>query len=83
GEPPPVEEIERVHAFREVVRSQLASPHRLRDLAISGDDVIALGMAPGPRVGQLLNELLDEVVDEPALNTREELLERARRKVRP
>jgi putative nucleotidyltransferase with HDIG domain len=78
GEPPPLEEIERVDAFREVVRSQLSAPHRLQDLAISGDDLLALGVAPGPRVGQLLSELLDEVVDEPELNTREELLRRAR-----
>ena len=83
GEPPPVEELQRVSEFRAVVKSELGSPHRLQDLALSGDDLLQLGVKPGPRVGQLLNELLDDVVDEPALNTREELLRRARNKVRP
>ncbi|HET7568370.1 MAG TPA: HD domain-containing protein [Gaiellaceae bacterium] len=82
GEPPPQEELERVAAFREVVRSQLASPHRLTDLAVDGGDLIELGFRPGPALGRALHELLDDVVDEPHLNTREELLRRARRKLR-
>jgi HD domain. len=49
------------------------------DLAIGGDDLIAAGFAPGPRLGQVLQELLDSVVDNPALNTRDELLRRARK----
>ena len=82
GEPPPLDQIERVEAFREVLRAELGSAHRLQDLAISGDDLVALGVAPGPQIGAVLNELLDEVVDEPVLNTREELLRRARRRLR-
>jgi hypothetical protein len=47
------------------------------DLAISGSDLQALG-AKGPQVGQVLATLLNQVLEEPALNTRERLLERAR-----
>jgi tRNA nucleotidyltransferase (CCA-adding enzyme) len=47
------------------------------DLAISGNDLQSLG-ASGPRIGQTLAALLDQVLDEPSLNTREQLLERAR-----
>ncbi|MDX6515657.1 MAG: putative tRNA nucleotidyltransferase domain 2, partial [Gaiellaceae bacterium] len=38
----------------------------------------ALGATPGPALGGALEELLSEVVDEPAANTREHLLDRAR-----
>ncbi len=51
----------------------------MADLAVGGDDLIAAGFAPGPRLGQVLQELLDAVVDNPELNTRDELLRRARR----
>jgi tRNA nucleotidyltransferase (CCA-adding enzyme) len=45
------------------------------DLAIDGKDVMdALQIAPGPRVGQILNDLLEKVLDQPALNQREKLL---------
>jgi tRNA nucleotidyltransferase (CCA-adding enzyme) len=79
GEPPPEEELERLARFGEVVRQERSSPHRIADLAIGGDDLIAAGFAPGPRLGSVLQELLDSVVDNPALNTRDELLRRARR----
>jgi tRNA nucleotidyltransferase (CCA-adding enzyme) len=78
GEPPPLDEIERLARFREVVEQERTSPHRVRDLAIDGNDLIELGFRPGPRLGRILNELLDQVVDEPALNTRDQLLPRAK-----
>jgi tRNA nucleotidyltransferase (CCA-adding enzyme) len=81
GEPPPVDEIERLLSFRTVVEQELSSPHRLRDLAIDGNDLIELGFRSGPQLGRILHELLDAVVEEPSLNTREQLL--ARVKERP
>jgi tRNA nucleotidyltransferase/poly(A) polymerase len=83
GEPPPVADLEALASFREVVQHERTSPHRLADLAVDGDDLIALGLEPGPRLGRVLNELLDEVVDDPQLNARGTLLELARRKLRP
>ncbi len=82
GDPPPQDELDALAAFREVVQRESSQPHRLADLAINGDDLVALGFRPGPRLGRVLNELLDAVVDEPALNSRDELLRRARRKLR-
>ena len=35
----------------------------LKDLAIHGDDLVALGMAPGPRMGALLNDMLEQVAE--------------------
>jgi putative nucleotidyltransferase with HDIG domain len=47
----------------------------LKDLALSGKDLIAAGIPPGKHMGIILNELLEAVLDDPALNTREKLLE--------
>jgi tRNA nucleotidyltransferase (CCA-adding enzyme) len=63
-------------------------PLTIRDLAISGDDVIALmiarGVAPAgfrgdQRVGATLTALFEEVVDDPTRNERDLLVERAKR----
>jgi tRNA nucleotidyltransferase (CCA-adding enzyme) len=71
-------DLERLREFRRVVEREKTSAHRLRDLAISGDDLMAIGYKPGPEVGHTLRALLDEVVREPAANTRDHLLKRAR-----
>lgn len=48
---------------------------RVRDLAVGGGDVIrALGVAPGPEVGQALSALLDDVIYGRVENSREALL---------
>jgi tRNA nucleotidyltransferase (CCA-adding enzyme) len=67
-----------VEQLRADLERELASPHRLRDLAITGDDLIELGIEPGPGLGRALQQLLETVVDDPTLNTREQLLERLR-----
>lgn len=46
------------------------------DLAISGDDLVRLGLS-GPAVGSVLDRLLDRVLDDPAQNRRELLLAQA------
>ncbi len=43
-----VQQLERLAGFRAVVDEQRSSPHRLRDLAVDGDDLLALGYEPGP-----------------------------------
>lgn len=47
----------------------------LKDMALTGRDLIAIGIKPGPHMGIILNELLESVLDDPELNTREKLLE--------
>ncbi len=65
-------------AMRKRIREELEkkAPFGLKDLAITGADLLAQGYAPGPKLGEKLKELLDLVLDEPELNTREELLKR-------
>jgi tRNA nucleotidyltransferase/poly(A) polymerase len=77
GVEPPAETLERLDRFRALVREQQRAPHRLRDLAVTGDDLLALGFRSGPAVGDALRTLLGEVVKDPSLNTREALLVRA------
>lgn len=49
----------------------------LRTLAVSGADLIGLGMDPGRKLGETLQKLLELVLEEPERNTREFLLARA------
>ena len=51
-------------------------PMKVSDLAINGDDLISLGIAPGEAMGKILNELLDLVIEKPESNTREDLLKK-------
>ena len=55
------------------------SPLGLKDLAVNGDDLRRIGIAPGPAMGRILNGLLRDVLDDPARNTREALLAAAAR----
>ena len=47
------------------------------DLAVDGTDLMGIGVAQGPELGQLLADLLNEVLVDPTLNTKPRLLERA------
>ncbi len=48
----------------------------LKELAVTGRDLIDAGMKPGPQLGQTLNELLELVIEHPEYNTKESLLKR-------
>lgn len=50
----------------------------LKDLAVTGKDLIALGVPPGREIGTLLQELLELVLEDPERNVREELLRHVR-----
>lgn len=46
----------------------------IRDLAVTGRDLIASGMKPGKEIGEVLGRFLDEVLERPEHNTKEYLL---------
>ena len=46
----------------------------LKELDISGKDLIAAGFKPGKKMGLLLNHLLDAVIEDPTINKKEILL---------
>jgi len=62
--------------FRKRIDAILAeqSALQLKDLKISGNDLIDIGIPKGPVIGRILNELLETVLDDPAQNNRETLL---------
>ncbi len=59
-------------AYEEVVRNKDCVS--LKTLAVSGKDLIELGIKPGPEIGAILERLLAAVIDDPSLNTKEKLI---------
>jgi len=70
------EKLQKVAYIEEIYQKILSRKDAvtLKDLAISGSDLIAEGMVPGRQIGETLAALLDKVLDDPSLNTREILL---------
>ena len=62
--------------LEQLLGSVLAHAHcfRIKDLAVNGNDLMALGLK-GKAIGQTLQYLLDQVMDEKLSNEKEELLE--------
>jgi tRNA nucleotidyltransferase (CCA-adding enzyme) len=72
------EKLEALEGWRTLVE-ELEAEHaclHVRDLALSGRDLIALGYAPGPGIGETLNDLLEAVLRDEVPNEREALLAR-------
>lgn len=67
--------LENIIQIRELYRNALRNKEcvTLKDLAVTGTDLINLGIAPGKELGTLLNELLDMVIEDPAWNQKEKL----------
>lgn len=53
----------------------------LKMLAVTGVDLIESGMKPGREIGVVLNQLLELVLEYPEANTREYLLEQAKKSI--
>ena len=65
--------LERLKALWEEI-SREGAPLTLKELAVTGSDLIRHGMKPGPALGETLNALLEIVLEEPEKNTKEYLL---------
>ena len=46
----------------------------LKDLAVTGKDLIEAGVKPGPELGEILSGMLEQVLEDPGKNTKEYLL---------
>ncbi len=65
---------ERVESvYRRAIAIAYRDPVEVADLAVGGDDLIAIGIK-GKRLGESLRALLDVVIDDPSRNTRDALL---------
>ena len=71
-------ELEHLERLRHEVDEQRDAAYRLADLAVDGDELLALGYREGPALGAELARLLDLVIDDPSTNERETLLALAR-----
>lgn len=75
------EAIEPLHNAR-ILFEEVLEQHgafTVKDLHITGRDLIAIGIPPGPAIGRILETLLTEVQDGVTSNTFEALAERARK----
>lgn len=69
----------RLEEMKTRMLEQLNQPMDVKDLAINGHDLInELKLKPGKQLGNILNSLFEEVLDNPALNSKEILLEKAK-----
>ena len=77
------EKLERIHKVK-VIYEQIIEEKQcfsIRNLAVNGKDLIAIGVTQGKRIGEILNILLEDVLEEPSHNTKEYLLELAKNKI--
>ena len=67
--------------FAERVRSEVESQRAVtvRDLAVSGHDLMEAGIPRGPLLGVVLDALLEAVLEDPSQNSPERLIEIAKR----
>lgn len=72
-------ELERLAELERLLDAERDSAHRLSQLAVNGNDLLALGYREGPALGAALARLLDLVIDTPAANERKTLLAEAGR----
>lgn len=63
--------------YREILKDRECLS--LKDLAVTGRDLIRAGCAPGPELGRILNEMLQDVLEHPEHNNKEHLLQSIRR----
>jgi tRNA nucleotidyltransferase (CCA-adding enzyme) len=72
--------LEEIDRLEEILNEILAEKQcfSLKDLAVSGDDIMGLEIGQGSRVGKVLNTLLNMVIDEEIVNNRLVLMETAR-----
>ena len=71
GAPPADDLVTRWRMARMTLRAR--PPLSLGELALDGGDLIAMGMAPGPDFGRILEELLAVVIEDPSANDAETL----------
>ena len=71
-------ELENLARLELLLEEERHAPHRLADLVLGGDDLLALGYREGPALGAALARLLDLVIDDPRANDRDALLREAR-----
>ena len=70
---------ERYKRFEELVESEKVRLAKSggSNLMIDGNDLISIGVKPGPVMGRILKALENEIIEDPEKNVRDHLLARA------
>jgi poly(A) polymerase/tRNA nucleotidyltransferase (CCA-adding enzyme) len=67
----------RLRYLRYLIEKVHIEPITPKMLKIKGQDLLAMGLTPGKRIGWILKALLEEAIDDPQKNDRDYLLKRA------
>lgn len=76
-----ISKLDKYSMVREIMEEIIANQQcfTIKDLAVNGNDIIALGVETGPRIGEVLNHLLNMVLDEEIQNEHYGLITEAKR----
>jgi len=67
----------RLREFQKRIGEQLFEPLEIRDMKVSGEDVMeVLKIKGGPKIGEVLKTLFEEVIEDTSKNERKYLLQR-------
>lgn len=74
------EKLEKLDALKALYQEILRDKEclTLKDLAVNGQDLMAVGVQPGKQIGQILNAMLQDVLEYPEHNDKEHLLQRVK-----
>ena len=73
----PKENPYRLRKYKAMVEEVMRDPISVGMLKVDGKKIMeVLNIAPGPKIGQILNALLEEVLEDPSLNTEKHLNKR-------
>ncbi len=73
----------RLEEMKERMIEQLNQPMEVTDLAINGHDLMdTFKLKPGAWIGEVLNKLLEQVLDDPNLNSKEKLIDLAKKSLK-
>ena len=72
------EKLEKIEGMRKIYEKVKAEGDcvKLKDLAVDGKDLIAEGIAPGAKIGEILKNMLEDVIDEPSHNDKKYLIDK-------
>lgn len=77
------EKLDYVNQYEKIYQSIMERKEclSLKELSVTGSDLIAEGMEPGKAIGEMLQYLLEQVIDHPEWNQKERLLELCRKQI--
>ena len=73
-----IKRLEELNAISEELKAS-GAVFNIRDLDIDGNDIIALGVKPGPDVGMIMSRVFDSYIEERCYNNKNSLINEAKK----